>query len=111
MRTKLTIERNQWGGAAGEDYDLIWATKSGALCPLCLRRDDDSPAARWLRSLLDGEGEQAMTPEEFVAESKRLQAQYDRTRRINLICAVVMLIFAALALLAVLAACQMPLRQ
>jgi hypothetical protein len=52
-----------------------------------------------------------MNRDEFIAESKRLQAEYDRNRRINLVCAAVLLAFAALLLLSVLAACQMPLRQ
>ena len=55
MRTKLTVERNLWSGTPGENYDLIWATKDGVLCPLCLKQHDNSPAARWLRSLLDGD--------------------------------------------------------
>lgn len=54
VKTKITIERNQRDGA-GEDYDIIWATKNGRLCPLCLKQKDNSPAARWLRGLLDEE--------------------------------------------------------
>jgi hypothetical protein len=54
--------------------------------------------------------ESAMNRDEFIAESKRLQAEYDRTRRINLVCAAVILAFAVLLLLSVLTACQMPLR-
>jgi len=48
-----------------------------------------------------------MTRNDFIAESKRLQKEYDRTRRINLLCAVVMLVSAAVLLLA---CCQVPLR-
>lgn len=51
-----------------------------------------------------------MTRDEFIAESKRLQKAYDRARLINILCAVVMLVSAAVLLFTLLG-CQMPLRQ
>ena len=51
-----------------------------------------------------------MTRDDFIAESKRLQNAYERNRRIQIICAVVVLT-GAVILLCSLLGCQMPLRQ
>lgn len=51
----------------------------------------------------------AMNRDEFIAEAQRLQREYDRTRRINIFCAVVMLVSAGVLLLTLLG-CQVPMR-
>jgi hypothetical protein len=51
-----------------------------------------------------------MNRDEFIAESKRLQKEIDCARRIRIFSMVVALVAAAVALIALLTACQVPLR-
>jgi|KBSMisStandDraft_5_1062788.scaffolds.fasta_scaffold01518_17 hypothetical protein len=51
-----------------------------------------------------------MTRDEYVAELRRVQSAYERNRRIQIICAIVVLTGAVILLCSLLAGCQVPLK-